>query len=379
MSYESIDVLQNILATEVFNYTRDSKKAAGRALGTFVEIITFHLLEAWGFGRQTAIERRIPEYANPQLTHNVEFTLHPKRNAVRIELDDSALPFTAKKIYRSMGQPSWNREGIKDNKQLLSTAGVLRNACTIYEYGDELALAHLGQMNGDKWDVLVDELFVQPFAMFECKRVGVEEGTSRGPQTIEKAKQGAYVARSVSALQRFRKADGSSYGIMSLPDSRLKIDPYKDLLTAIVHSNDEELLRHFVLTIGVVSNHGNWFTSNNRNKELDILSQSYDWLLFLSDDGLATFIVELLMDSSGAYRDVRNAFTSSYSETRGGNVFTKVTMHLKADRAIRRYFIEHLDEIEKWFQVVSPASTSIDSLREMLHTLVQKDWQSILQ
>jgi hypothetical protein len=33
------------LALEVFGHTTDAKKAAGRALGTIVEIITFYLLK----------------------------------------------------------------------------------------------------------------------------------------------------------------------------------------------------------------------------------------------------------------------------------------------------------------------------------------------
>jgi hypothetical protein len=49
----------------------------------------------------------------------------------------------------------------------------------------------------------------------------------------------------------------------------------------VIYSNDKELLRRFILTVGVVSNHGNWFTSENPNKELKVLAQSYDWLLFL--------------------------------------------------------------------------------------------------
>ena len=376
MSYESIDVLQNALANDVFHYTRDSKKAAGRALGTLVEIISFHLLKAWDFGRQTAIERRIPEYANPNLTHNVEFTLHPRRKGTRIRLNNSDLPFTAKKIAKAIGGSTGDRDMIKSN-QLLSSKGLLRNACTIYEEEDELVIAHLGQASKGNWDIWVDELFVQPFAMFECKRVGVEEGMTKGPQTIEKAKQGAYVARSVSALQRFRTSDGSFYGIMSLPDGSLKVDPYNEFLDTIVYSKDQELLRHFILTVGVVSNHGNWFTSDDQNKELKVLAQSYDWLLFLTDAGLAKFIVDLLLSPSVEYKDAKEAFMSSYSGSKGKNSFTKVTMHLKADRAIQRYFNEHLLEIENWFQVVSPGGTSLNSLKHMLRTLAQKDWQSI--
>jgi hypothetical protein len=44
MPYESVDQLQKVLVEKVFHYAKDSKKAAGRALGTLVEIITFYLL-----------------------------------------------------------------------------------------------------------------------------------------------------------------------------------------------------------------------------------------------------------------------------------------------------------------------------------------------
>jgi len=37
MAYQSIDELQMLLSQEVFGDRQDSKKAAGRALGTFIE------------------------------------------------------------------------------------------------------------------------------------------------------------------------------------------------------------------------------------------------------------------------------------------------------------------------------------------------------
>ena len=52
------------------------------------------------------------------------------------------------------------------------------------------------------------------YAIFECKRVGVEEGSKKGPQTIEKAKQGAYVARTASSLQKIRTDSGEKFGII---------------------------------------------------------------------------------------------------------------------------------------------------------------------
>jgi len=62
----------------------------------------------------------------------------------------------------------------------------------------------------------IAHLHKNPFAIFKCKRVGVEEGI-----------------------------------------------------------NDA-----FDSPVGVVSNHGNWFIAEDHNKELKVLAQSYDWLLF---------------------------------------------------------------------------------------------------
>ena len=94
----------------------------------------------------------------------------------------------------------------------------------------------------------------------------------KGPQTIEKAKQGAYVARSVSSLQKVRFADGRLGGLIETGDGTFRYAEYVSLLDEIVASVDADLLSRFVLTVGVVSNHGNWFTSQNHNKELKVLA-----------------------------------------------------------------------------------------------------------
>ena len=61
MSYPSVDALQRVLVESVFHYAQDRKKAAGRALGTLVEIITYYALKGWGFRENVAIERPLPE------------------------------------------------------------------------------------------------------------------------------------------------------------------------------------------------------------------------------------------------------------------------------------------------------------------------------
>ena len=146
-----------------------------------------------------------------------------------------------------------------------------------------------------------------------------------------------------------------------------------------VNSNDPDLLKHFILTVGIVSNHGNWFTSDDHNKELRVLAQSYDWLLFLTDVGLVQFIDDLLLNPNQVYQDAREAFINSYIGTKGRNKFTKVTMDLAADTAIQRYFEGRLSEIEDWFNVISPTGKSITVLKSELDTLANKDWWEILK
>ena len=125
MPYESVDALQRALTRDVFHYAKDAKKAAGRALGTLVEIITFYLIKSWGYERHTAIERRLPEYANPDITHNVEFSLHPSA-----EIAKSELPLTPKKILKLLDSPDWTAEDAKST-QLLSSDEILRNSLPI--------------------------------------------------------------------------------------------------------------------------------------------------------------------------------------------------------------------------------------------------------
>ena len=77
MSYESVDKLQRLLANDVFSYTNDKKKAAGRALGTFLEIITYYLIKTWRLEHFAAIEKPLPEFANADITHNVGLLKNP--------------------------------------------------------------------------------------------------------------------------------------------------------------------------------------------------------------------------------------------------------------------------------------------------------------
>ena len=371
MSYGPVDKLQRALAKDVFHYAKDAKKAAGRALGTLVEIVSFYLLKSWGLEKHTAIERRLPEYANPDITHNLEFSLHPSTQIAALQLPRTDLPITARKITKLIPDCKCPVSGMKST-QLLTSAGILRNACTVYEDEKRIIVAYLGTPTRTDYRISVNALTPHPFAVVECKRVGVEEGMKKGPQTIEKAKQGAYVARTISSLQKIRMSDGAVHGILHTDDGQLLCRPYAQFLRDVIASDDPAMLRDFTLTVGVVSNHGNWFTSNDHNKELKVLAQSYDWLLFLTDQGLSTFVRSLLIRPSKPYRPIRAAFTESYTGGRGSNKFTKVRIALAADLALQDYFTKNLAAVEEWFNVISPGDRGIEELKRGLSQLASK-------
>lgn len=379
MSYASVDALQQALVKEVFHYAKDAKKAAGRALGTLVEVITFHVLRSWDLTPHIAIERGMAEYGNPGITHNVEYSLHPSLRVHRTiipSVDGSIRP--APLLAASRDAFGELEQGKLSRLALIDKDHVLRNACTVARSDHAAIVANLIDRSTAGVEVEYSLQHRKPFAMFECKRVGVEEGMKKGPQSIEKAKQGAYVARTASSLQKIRTEKGEMHGIIYRSDNSFVLKPYMDLLEEVVRSNDPDLLRRFILTVGVVSNHGNWFTSGNQNKEMRVLSQSYDWLLFLTDAGLAEFIETLIRRPGKGADAVRRAFLSSYSGTKGGNRFTKVRMSVEADALLRRYFADNSQRIAGWFNVIVPEGRSLGTLKDELHELRKKDWITLL-
>ncbi len=238
-------------------------------------------------------------------------------------------------------------------------------------------MSHLESYDEIETEIELNILKMQPWAIFECKRVGIEEGLKKGPQTIEKAKQGAYVARTLSSLQKIRMPNGQLGGLIYLQDGSYLIDYHSRLIEQIVHSESFELLRQFSLSVGVVSNHGNWFTGANKNKELEVLGASYDWLIFLTDMGLTEFIRELLLDPTPKLAPARNAFLASYAQGKKKNRFTKVQMDLTADSVLQRYFSDNHDRIQGWFNVISPVTENLTTLQKQLAILRSKDWLNI--
>ena len=241
------------------------------------------------------------------------------------------------------------------------------------ENNESLLVANLHKERIGK-SIHVAKQYHSPFAMVECKRVGVEEGCKKGPQTIEKAKQGAYVAQMTSSLQKIW-LNGQRYGLICEEGTPL-IKPYDELLYEIV--NNDKPLKKFTLSIGVVSNHGNWFTAENKNKEMKVLANSYDWLLFLTDAGLSEFVTSLLLKPTLKYQVVKKAFASSYKEGKKANVFTKTKINKDAHDALCEYFSKNIKKIEGWFNVISPEGNHIDNLKTALINMANKNWEEIL-
>ena len=388
MAYESVDKLQTILAEEVFKHTKDPKKASGRALGTLVEIITYYLLKTWELNNSISIERGLAEYGNPNIAHNVEYSLHPIVRSSNLTIDKSAKSITPNVILKALAERGFDLAGFEKKGHPLLKDNILRNACTIATSENSFLLSSIKSDVGNKLELHIYEQNKKPYAIFECKRVGVEEGMTKGPQTIEKAKQGAYVARTASSLQKIRSESGEMQGIIYKSDGSYIIKPYVDLMEEIIFSSDKELLRKFILTVGVVSNHGNWikktasgelnFSKENFQKELMVLAQSYDWLLFLTDKGLSDFIDKLLLHPTSELKFLRNTFLSSYAEDKKKNQFTKVQMNIEADRILLKYFSKNLSFVESWFNVVSPTQKSLTDLKKELDELQNKSWKDIL-
>ena len=223
MPLKSVDALQTLLADTVFTYAKDRKKAAGRALGTFVELIAFYALRAWDFRNHVVIERPVPEFGNSSLVHNVEFALHPVVEERFVRVERLSLPLTAAKLKKHV---SFMSDTSVRTTQILGTDGVKRNACVLTEDTTGLLVANVDAFNDSYCDLTVCRLLPNSFAIFECKRVGVEDGMRKGPQTIEKAKQGAYVARTVSALQKVRLRNSRFQGVLERQDGTFPTRSY---------------------------------------------------------------------------------------------------------------------------------------------------------
>ena len=369
MTPKRVEDVQALLAGEAFAHTQSPRKAAGRALGALVEIITYYLLESWNLRESISMEVPLGKYGNREITHNVECGLYraEKRCHANAQGRPRPKPITAHAMQNMMLRPHGLDIGKVRSVALLSV-GVVRNSCLLNKYTSTRWVANYGRGG----DATVSLQSSRPYMIFECKRVGLDAHRRKGPQAIEKAKQGSYVARTASCLQRIRDSHGNVMGII-YDGENYTVGPYSELFDDTIHSG-RPIPQGFVVTVGVVSNHGNWFTADSQNKEMMVLAQSYDWLLFLTDRGLAEFANDVVL--SGRHAGAKKAFQDRCAEEKKSNRFTKVRMSLEAHRELAACFKANMRSVEDWFNAITPAESRLGDLRSQTRSLHSKGGSS---
>jgi len=360
-----IEGLQGWLSRDVFARTKSPRKAAGRALGTLVEIMAYYVLLSWGLRDSISIETPVGEYGAHDIKHNVDYSLHSPIEQHTLDFPKKGA-ISCKDIQAKLRHVGVELDGIA-SKRLISKNGILKNACRISDDEDYRWTANL-----DGGKVIVTKQRAIPFMVVECKRVGRDAKGNAGPQAIEKAKQGSYVARTVSSLQKIRDGRGNHMGIIYDDYNKPTIGPYDHMVSRIVKSSDPKTLSKFIMSVGIVSNHGNWITSSKPNKELRVLQQSYDWLLFLTDRGLTCFVEEAIM--SGQYPATQSAFYSSHTKESGQNPFTKSNMDYDAHTELVCYFTQNMLRAEGWLDVMSLHKRPLGDLKRQVWELRGKAW-----
>lgn len=116
----------------------------------------------------------MPEYGNSEITHNVEFTLH---RILHKEEKIAVKPLTYTRIKSLFDfKPQYSKTG-----SFIDKNDILKNSAVIGRNDGSLAICNLSD---NKLELsLIRE---QASAMFECKRVGVEEGQKKVHKLLKK-------------------------------------------------------------------------------------------------------------------------------------------------------------------------------------------------
>lgn len=152
-------------------------------------------------------------------------------------------------------------------------------------------------------------------------------------------------------MQKVKDANGDIQGVYFNDTNSPIIEDYNSIINKLI--NNKIVLKNFILTIGVISNHGNWFTQDNKNKELEVLCNAYDWLIFLTDEGLTEFISDIFQ-----IPECLSAFKYSYelninTSRKNVNIFTKSNISYEVDKKLTEYFHDNINKINSWFNIIN--------------------------
>jgi hypothetical protein len=145
------------------------------------------------------------------LTHRVEFTLHQLISIKTATLKETKRNGRAESYLVSKEEAEEGSDGSLKLVSKLGLGGIFFFSVPFKQkssinFGSSEVFHVAECVSGKKCEIRT--LSAAPVAYIECKRVGLEEGTATGPQTIEKAKQAAYVALRSSAVQKVRTPKG---------------------------------------------------------------------------------------------------------------------------------------------------------------------------
>jgi len=371
----TVDDAQKYLKEAFFQHAKSQKKAAGRAIGTILEIIVYFILETYDLIKNMTVEYRLPEYGPNDVVHNVEYGIHPNIGTIQSEMSGTVhknlqIPRSIQKAFgnskdlkRSIRVLEYNNKA--DRKIRINNRLFVSNIVD-WNY-DEIFVGHL--LDNSKGEILV--LQKSPIAYIECKRVGREEGTKTGPTSIEKAKQASYVALRTSRLQKFF-GDDAIYGILPIRTKDgigFRVEPYSDLWLDLLRKERYEDLIGVVRSTVFVSNHVNWYINDREKKDLSVIKQSHDWTIWVNDYGIVEFIDKFLNKDCA----VKDAFTLTYIDRKGGgSLFTKTRMETEAYALLNKFFRSNIEHVKKnWLKVLSPSDRSLDDMMKELKTILR--------
>jgi hypothetical protein len=362
----TVDRVQQRLMKEVFDDRKDIKKTAGRALGVVQEVIIGYLLRHNGLSNRILLETDLPEYrpgsSEPGLTHRVEFTLHQLISTKMAAVKETKRNGRSGSYLVSKQEAE---EGLDGSLKLVSNLGL----GGIYLFSipfkqkssidfSSAGVFHVAECVSDK-QCEIRTLSAAPVAYIECKRVGLEEGTATGPQTIEKAKQAAYVALRSSAVQKIRTPKGLYGAFYHNMDKNFKFQPYESVWEEIIRGR--LVVPGAVRSVVFLGNMVNWFPGGVAKKDIKVLVENYDWVIWVEDAALVQFAEDLLFRKT----KVAEAFKRQHSSNRklGERLFSKQSMWIPAHEELCSYIASNYQTIKKkWFRVLGREKMATDDL-----------------
>lgn len=382
------DQMRNI--QEALSGLVGGQKTAGRRLGMILEIMTFLFFQSEGLGPSMRKGNQLPSFAI-DATHETDFSFHPILQTTSVEFSDSEnqnrlgshrrpVPSTTFPIVDQLNYLDSNssirtmKDKIIRNLTVNPLAVISVQDGERKDSGDPLgqkicsSIISLSSTTGSVCNASISRLANSAFAKVECKRVGIELTADSAPQTIEKAKQGAYAADHASSYQSILSRTGEKFGVVL--GEEIEIGPYQDLRRQIINGELPSMLEGFCSTVFFFSEPSNWQTSDGIwKKDLEVLSSSFDWVIYLTDEAFIHFCQRFHIADTDDEDDCVREWIHNNAK------LSEIPWN--AYNQLMEYARENPPS--EWFTVHTPDECDIAVLLEELHTLQRTFSLNILE